>query len=380
MTFIKKMLLSVKSSYLPALIFAALVFYGAFFPVRSADNNVFFHTTFVALSVLGILFFKIFRAYKTCFLLIVLLGTYLLLQSLKWQFGAQYQLTSAQLALFVLCPLNLVFLFCLPQRMLSASVRFDILCFLLAQGILLENFPAHWLVSLSPLILHLSWLIWSAVIAFMLLHLSLSGKLIDASFFFATLSVLGGFVYGEDSNALCLYFALAGLIVILSALSHLIYAYFRDETTGVYSRNSFYRQTAKRFPLKYALCVVCIDDYDRLCKIFKASEMKVLLQLIVSKMLKIGTKASFYRYAEDEFVLIFKNEDKKQALQYVEDFRRSVAGSEFVLSKNNVLKVTVSAGLSEKKRSDANVQAVLDRAREVLQKTYKFTQNITSVA
>jgi diguanylate cyclase (GGDEF)-like protein len=90
--------------------------------------------------------------------------------------------------------------------------------------------------------------------------------------------------------------------------------------------------------------------------------------------------AEIYRYNEDEFVLIFYNEDKKKSFEYLENIRRSIASSEFVINSKQSVRMTISSGVSEKKRSDADADAVLLRAREAFQKTYKFTQNVTSMA
>ena len=45
-----------------------------------------------------------------------------------------------------------------------------------------------------------------------------------------------------------------------------------------------------------------------------------------------------------------------------------------------MVKITISAGVSEKKRSDADYDAVLTRTRDAVQRTYKFTQNMTTMA
>ena len=105
-----------------------------------------------------------------------------------------------------------------------------------------------------------------------------------------------------------------------------------------------------------------------------------LLIMIINKIRELDTGALIYRYNSDEFILVFKNEDKKQSYEYLENIRRAVAGAEFVLDRRQIVKVTISAGVSEKKRSDADADVVLERTREVLQKAYKFTQNITSKA
>ena len=50
------------------------------------------------------------------------------------------------------------------------------------------------------------------------------------------------------------------------------------------------------------------------------------------------------------------------------------------IRRKKPIKLTVSCAVSEKKRSDANSVEVLVRAHKALQKTYKFTQNVTSKA
>lgn len=114
---------------------------------------------------------------------------------------------------------------------------------------------------------------------------------------------------------------------------------------------------------------------------YGARKTDMLTKMIVHKIQEADTAADIYRYNDDEFVLIFKNENKKQGREYLETIRRAVAGSEFMLGRKAIKEViTISAGVSEKKRSDADAEVVLTRTREKVQKAYSFTQNITSEA
>lgn len=115
--------------------------------------------------------------------------------------------------------------------------------------------------------------------------------------------------------------------------------------------------------------------------VYGARKTDMLTKMIVNKIQEADTGAAIYRYNDDEFILIFKNENKKQGREYLENIRRSIAGSEFMLGRKPVKEViTISAGISEKKRSDADAEVVLTRTREKVQKAYKFTQNLTSEA
>ena len=103
--------------------------------------------------------------------------------------------------------------------------------------------------------------------------------------------------------------------------------------------------------------------------------------MITLRLLETETEAQIYRYAEDEFVIIFRGEDKNTAFEQMEEMRRSIASAEFMLrGYKKPIKLTVSGSVSEKKRSDANAVEVLVRADKALQKAYRFTQNITSKA
>jgi len=91
--------------------------------------------------------------------------------------------------------------------------------------------------------------------------------------------------------------------------------------------------------------------------------------------------ALLYRCTPDEFIIIFPNAEKGTSFQRVDEIRRQIAASEFILNRiKRPLKITVSCSVAEKKRSDGNIGDVFIRAHRVLQKTYKFTQNITSRA
>ncbi len=103
--------------------------------------------------------------------------------------------------------------------------------------------------------------------------------------------------------------------------------------------------------------------------------------MIAMRLTEVERENPIYRYSENEFIVIFKNEGKKESFERLENIRRAVASAEFMLAKGKKgLKLTVSCCVSEKKRSDDNSLEVLERARKALQKAYQFTQNITSKA
>ena len=86
-----------------------------------------------------------------------------------------------------------------------------------------------------------------------------------------------------------------------------------------------------------------------------------------------------FRYAADQFVILYKDKDNKEAYTHLDNIRRVIAGLSFSCSsKGQPIKLTVSCSLAEKKRSDAGAIDVLVRADKAMQKTLKFSHNVTS--
>ena len=136
---------------------------------------------------------------------------------------------------------------------------------------------------------------------------------------------------------------------------------------------------ARKYGLKAA--IVCIDDYKHLAQIFKKSGIDEIVVMIAKKICELEPDAHVYRCGADEFIVIFPAAEKGASFARVDNIRRTVAASEFLLSgRKKALKLTVSCSVADKKRSDADIFEVFMRARKILQKTYKFTQNITSQA
>ncbi len=87
------------------------------------------------------------------------------------------------------------------------------------------------------------------------------------------------------------------------------------------------------------------------------------------KIRELEPETQIYRCGADEFIVIFPAAEKGTSFARVDNIRRSVAASEFLLSgRKKSLKLTVSCSVADKKRSDANVFEVFMRARKIFAK------------
>lgn len=377
---LKHIFKSVQSAFLSALIFAVAAFYETSLPIRGFENNLFFHGFFLSISVLGVVFLCIVKESRALLFLLCLMGVYFFLNGMKELKGAAFFESASYQLMFILFPLNLWLIAKMPRHNLRDINIFYIIILMLGEGVLLENLPAEMPYLSTPYALFGTWGLWLLVSCSFLLKASMVGGIREEGQLFMTLALFLAMLNAKTPEVLCLFFSAAVLILLGAVIVSEVYAYFKDEQTGVYSRHSFNIHSTRRFPLKYSLGVVCIDDYGKLQKVFSKNELSELLKLVLTIMRKTPAAFDIYRNGEDEFVLIFHKEDKKQTYQYLENIRREIAGTTFVLNKKRSVKITISAGVSEKKRSDADAEAVLTRTRDVLQKAYKFTQNMTSMA
>jgi diguanylate cyclase (GGDEF)-like protein len=195
---------------------------------------------------------------------------------------------------------------------------------------------------------------------------------------YLSIAVASGFYFSSSASALSVFFFVSQLIIVIDLLFTLIYNHFYDENTGFYSRNS-YLIKSKHFPFKYNLGIISIDNYDKLQKTFGYKKQKILTNLIAEVIQELTSEETVFRYAPDQFVVLYKDKDNKESFAHLDNIRRIIAGVSFGWSsKQQPIKLTVSCSLAEKKRSDAGALEVLVRADKAMRKTLKFTHNVTS--
>lgn len=377
---LNKIFSAIKTSYIPALILAVAVWFSCvvstFMPEQEAVGYYWIYV-FAGCSLL-FLFFT--NQAKMFFPMLWLLGVALVLNKITFNDGAGLSLNFTFVSIMFLMPLNMLWFVFVSMQNLRDKHCFYVLCLILLQACMIEQCSALDIVLPNLLPYYVACVVWVLAIVFFMAQVVQMASISQTAYFYAQIAMFCGFLTEKSGDTLAVFFPVAAFILLWGMVSEYVYGLFRDNLTGVYSGKSYYWHAVRSFPLKYSLGIVCIDNYDKVYSVFGKTKTDNLILMIVDKLKTLGEKAQIYRFASDEFILIFQNEDKKQGYEYLESVRRSIAGTAFRISRNQSIKVTVSAGISEKKRSDANADVVLQRTREAVQKAYKFTQNITSKA
>lgn len=377
----------IKNICIPAVLFACALMY--FYAGGTSETNLLqtFHVTFFALVFTTFITLLYFNRSKPAFFLLTLTVSYVCINHLKILNGDTYQTSAAYINLCLFVPLNLGILFFLPERRLLTGTNVYILLILFAE-LSVNEFLSRGNIKLNICLgdghfaglSALGLLAYLPVLAAAFYKISRDGPILEYTLFFAILSTLFGFFYSDSAAALTVFYGMAALSILIAVAREIYYRTYKDTLTGLPGRYAFVINS-QNFPLKYSLALISIDGYERWLNIFGRRDRDNLVRMIVMRIAEDEDENNIYRYNEDELIIVFKNEGKKDIAERTEQIRRSIASAEFMISKRKkAVKITVSTCISEKKRSDANSLEVVYRTRKALQKANEFSHNVSTSA
>ena len=344
------------------------------------DSAKILHWCFYLISFISLVTLLNFNQSRPLFLMAIILLSYVIINYLKKRLGIDFKTSILYQNLAMLLPFNFLFFYIFPKHRFISRQSLVLLFLILIEYIFCE-FAIRW-----NLVLDIMWNnigVISAIGAFILIITALfnsikKGDLFDYTVLFSFLSVMSGFYFSNSSSGISLFFFFAQFLLSTYLIYTLVYNHYYDENTGFYSRNSYLIQS-KHFPLKYSLGIVSIDNYDKLLKTVGSRKQKIINELIADVIQSMAPEEVIYRYAADQFIILYKRFDKKEAFKHIEEIRREIAGVEFEYSPTQkAIKLTVSCSIAEKKRSDIDAVEVLMRADKAMRKTLKFSHNVTS--
>lgn len=376
---------TIKNSFLPAFCFAlGLVFFYSYQPYEQATNPC-LHWVFYGLSFLSLC--ALFFVNRSKPFLTLLSGTvcYLLLNNLKIAKGADFFNSVEYLWLCFLLPLNLGVFYFLPETKLKKIRNFYLLLLTLAELIFAQKFGSFILqipyigitVGTMPLWMMILWIFVLVPVA---LDISFRNTIVNTGLFYADTALFLGLIYADSVSACTTFFLTFSVILSFTAVLDLRHLYYYDYLEGVGSYQSYISQAGSKFPFKYTIGLLCIDNRERIFETIGKRKIKILEQMIVDHIKEFPYEIEIFRHERNELILVFKNETAKHVMDYAEEIRRTLAGAEFIFQDKDSTKITVSICVSEKTRKDLNAAEVINRAHNTLQKASALNCNISMKA
>jgi diguanylate cyclase (GGDEF)-like protein len=210
-------------------------------------------------------------------------------------------------------------------------------------------------------------------------------------FFWALVATLFGILAKGNNNSATLYYAAAGLVIILSVIETAYAMAFQDDLTGLPARralNSAMHGLGKRF----TIAMLDIDFFKKFNDRFGHDVGDQVLCMVASHVKRVGGGGKPFRYGGEEFTILFPGSFKEEALPHLERLRESVEAAQFVLrgkdrpkkaprtlkrkeDKSKTVSVTISIGVAEPQGNKTSPSAVIKAADKALYRAKKRGRN-----
>jgi diguanylate cyclase (GGDEF)-like protein len=231
------------------------------------------------------------------------------------------------------------------------------------------------------------------VAAFLLLALRFiqSEGVIENGFFWALLSTFLALALGRVGPVSTIYFATAGLVLIISVIEISHSMAFRDELTGLSGRRAL-EEALLKLSGNYCVAMLDIDRFKKFNDRHGHDVGDQVLRMVASKLGQVTGGGKAFRYGGEEFTIIFPGKLVDETIAHLERLRKTVAQTRFIIRGRNrprnkpenpkkiigsrkKVKITISIGVAERSERHATPQQVIQSADKALYRAKKAGRN-----
>lgn len=213
----------------------------------------------------------------------------------------------------------------------------------------------------------------------------------ESGFFWAIFTLFTGFLTAGPGSGLAFYFTVSGLILLVSQIEASHAMAFRDELTGLPARRAL-KEDLLKLGNRYALAMVDIDHFKKFNDTYGHDVGDQVLRMVAAKLARVSGGGKSFRYGGEEFTVIFPGRYADHARAHLEELRKEIAASAFVIrgstrpkkkpesvkaSKAPVksVSVTVSIGVAFRDEKHGTPQVVIKAADKALYRAKKQGRN-----
>lgn len=209
------------------------------------------------------------------------------------------------------------------------------------------------------------------------------------------IAVIAAYTIIDVSTVSVVLFAILGSLLCLSAaiLSSRNMA-FNDELTGIPGRRSL-NQYAAELSSQFSVVMIDIDFFKKFNDKYGHEAGDDVIKLVASKINKTGNKGRAFRYGGEEFTLVFDGKNIDDIRETIEDLRVQIESYPMAIrvhkrvdksavnskhrrqnsTKQDIVRVTCSFGISDSVAGSDDFKAALKRADSALYKAKKGGRN-----
>lgn len=187
-----------------------------------------------------------------------------------------------------------------------------------------------------------------------------------------------------------IYFATAGLVLIISVIETAYGRAFRDELTGLPARRAL-NETLSKIGKLYTVAMVDIDFFKKFNDKYGHHVGDDVLRMISSRLTSITGGGRAYRYGGEEFAVVFPDKSVEEALPHLEELRKVIEESGFVIryrerrrditknpkqiKRSRQTSVTISIGVAGRDARYSNPSQIINAADNALYRAKRDGRN-----
>ncbi|HPA83235.1 MAG TPA: GGDEF domain-containing protein [Deltaproteobacteria bacterium] len=213
----------------------------------------------------------------------------------------------------------------------------------------------------------------------------------ESGFFWALAALLAALAAGFPAPDRVFLFSAAGLILLVSIIEASHAMAFKDELTGLPARRAL-KEDLLKLGNRYTLAMVDIDHFKRFNDRHGHDVGDQVLRMVAAKLSGVSGGGRAFRYGGEEFTVIFPGKYADQAQIHLEELRREVESSRFVIRSRKrprrkpkrvktggrpgqAVSITVSIGMASRNEKHTKPQSVLKAADKALYRAKKQGRN-----
>ena len=231
----------------------------------------------------------------------------------------------------------------------------------------------------------LSLFLFLLVLLFLSVPLFIKPTLMDSSLIGAAALTFTGLLFKEHFLGIPIFFAMAGLILIIAVVETSHFMAYRDELTGLPARRAL-KESMLKLGNKYSIAMLDIDFFKKFNDTYGHDAGDEVLQMVATALTRVGGGGKAYRFGGEEFTILFPSKAKDEAAGHLEALRESIEKERFTYRKKSKVKgkekivskqlnVTISIGVAEKNDKFKEADEVLQAADKALYKAKKNGRN-----
>jgi diguanylate cyclase (GGDEF)-like protein len=213
----------------------------------------------------------------------------------------------------------------------------------------------------------------------------------ESGFLWALVSCFFALAMAKPAEDATIFFATAGLVLVLSLIESSHTMAFRDELTGLPGRRAL-NEALLRLGSRYTVAMVDVDYFKKFNDRYGHDVGDQVLKMVAARLGEVSGGGKAFRYGGEEFAVIFPGKFSDQSVPHLESLRMTVERSSFrVRGRKRPRKkppappagngsgdraaVTVSIGVAERDDRHPSPEEVVQAADKALYRAKQAGRN-----